>query len=122
MPEPALVIVLLAVAVACLVAVVTTALLTARDFRRTLHRINGMLPEADRALREARRSLEGARQLLARADTASRRVEGVVHDACDAVSGTLSQVTLWRKRASRFLKEHVGNGAGADPRRHHRRR
>ena len=122
MSEPLLVMGLLAVSVLCLVTLVMVVLVTARDFRQTLRKINEVVPQAGRTLQEARRSLEEAHQLLARANVASQKVEAVVHGACDAISGTLSQLTLWRKEAGRFLKGHGGNGAGADPRRHHRRR
>ncbi len=115
-------VILLLLASLCFLAMTVTMVLTAREFRETLRKFNAILPGADHALQEARQSLREMHQLLARVNTASRKVEAVVHDACEVVSGTIGQVARWRRTAQTFLKTHVGNGAGADPRRHHRRR
>ena len=121
MPESTSAIILLCLVSLCLLAMTVTMVVTAREFRETLRRLNAILPGADDAVQEARQSLREMHQLLARVNTASRKVEAVVHDACEAVSGTIGQVARWRRTARTFLKEHLGNGAGADPRRHHRR-
>ena len=122
MPESLPVIMLLGLISLCLVTLVITALLSAHEFRETLRGVNALLPRAGRTLDEAQRSFQQVRQLLTRANRATQDVETVVHETCDAVSGTLNRLKFWKNRAQDALKEHVGNGAGADPRRHHGRR
>ena len=123
MPETSLVTILLGVISVCLIAITVTALLTAREFRMTLRRINVMLPRADRALQDAQRALSLMRQCVTRADLAAQRVEAVVHAACDAASEAVTRFNQWRDHAQQFLTHRFGNGngAGSAPRPHHRR-
>ena len=90
----------------CAVAMTVTMVWTARDLRRTLRRVNTILPTAEKALRDVHQALDHVRRLLTRADRATRHVETVVHQVCDTAEHTVHK---W-----------LGNGAGADPRRHHR--
>ena len=121
MPEAALVTLLLGVISVCLVAITVTALVTAREFRMTLRRINTMLPRADRALQDAQRSLTLMRQCVTRADLAAQRVEAVVHAACDVASEAVTRFSRWKGQAQQFFTARFGNGAGSEPRPHHRR-
>ena len=122
MPESTSAIILLCLVSLCLLAMTVTMAWTAREFRQTLRRLNVMLPRADRALHDAGRSFHQARQLLVHANRATRRIEGAVRLACDTTLDTVHHVALWKRRLQGFLHEHAGNGAGADSRRHHRRR
>lgn len=122
MPESLPVIMLLGIITCCLVTLAITAVVSAREFRETLRGINALLPRAGQTLDEAHRSFQQVRQLLTKANRVTQATETVVHETCDAVAGTLSRFKSWKERAQAFLKEHVGNGAGADPRRHHGRR
>ena len=108
---------LLGVISLCLIVMTITVVRLTCDVRRTLRRVNLMLPEA-------RRSLQHMRRLLARTNRATQQVEAVIHAACDTASGALAQVGLWKDRAQAAVSRYIGNGghaAGAVPRRHHRR-
>ncbi len=105
----------------CMVAMTVTLMLTAHDIRRTMRRLHAMAPAADQALREAQRVLTHARRLLARAGGATRHVESVVQQACETATETLERFNVLKLNTARFLGKWVGNGTGAEPRRHHRR-
>ena len=99
----------------CLLVMTVTMVTTACQFRATLRRFHAVLPDAHRSFRETLR-------LLRRANAAAQRMEGAVTSVSHVVSGALDHVTELRRKAQRFLQEHGGNGAGADPRRHRSRR
>ena len=122
MTDASLAVLFLGLITACFVTLAITALCVARDVPRTLRHVNEVLPHADQALNEASHALHQARQLFAKANRASRDVETVVRETCDTALEALSRIARWRERAEGFLKEHFGNGSGADPRRHHGRR
>ncbi len=122
MPSMSAVIVLLAIVSACVVAMTILLWTLTIDLRRTLSRMNAMLPHCDHAAREVQRTLGEVRQLLSRTRLVARHVETVVHKACDVTSDVLEQVTALKGRAKTFFTGHFGNGhgAGAEPRRHYR--
>lgn len=105
---------------ACAVTMTVTMVWTTRDVRRTLRRVNTVLPSADRALREVHRALDHVRRMLMRADQASRRVESVVQQACDTAQDAVQRFSALKEQARHSLGKWLGNEAGADPRRHHR--
>ena len=111
MGEPVLPILFLGVIAVCLVIITITMTATASRLRLILRRIDAVLPSTEQAVREFRQSFRQARHLLAIANQAMRRVEVVVQRGCDAASGALDRLGFG-----------IGNGAGADPRRHHRGR
>ncbi|MBI3321856.1 MAG: hypothetical protein HYZ91_06280 [Candidatus Omnitrophica bacterium] len=121
MSDSSLAIILLGVLTGCLVAITFTIWLTARELRQTLRHVNRVFPQADRALREARRSLHGVHEILTRANRSAHDVERVIRRACETVSGVLERVAAFPHRAQEFLSGQFGNGAGAEPRQHHRR-
>ena len=82
---------LLSVIAFCLVAMTLALCSAAWELHLTLRRLNGMLPDAAGALREARRSSRHLRRLLASAARATQRVEGAVERICDAASETLER-------------------------------
>ena len=109
MPETTVFLILLGVITVCCLAMTVTLAWTAWDVRGTL--------------REARRSLRYARRLIVRADRVSRDVERLAHRACEIAASALERMARWPGRARGFFSgEHVGNGAGAEPGRHHRSR
>ena len=105
----------------CAVAMTAAVLLISRDLHRALRRVNAMAPAADEALREAQRAFRHARRLLARAGRTVQPVEAIVRQACEAAAETLQRFRALRLSTERLLGKWVGNGAGAEPRRHHRR-
>ena len=112
----------LVIATACLVLLTFTVLVTAGELRRTLRRLNAMLPETAQAVHDARRMFRQGRRLLARADAAAGRVEAVLQQACDAATDVLGAIGRFKTRTQTLWTKRFGNGAGADPRRHHRGR
>ena len=100
----------------CLMTLTIILFVTALDLRRTLHRINAILPEAGQTFHEAARALAHVRRLISRVNVAAREVEGVVHRACETASETLEEVALAGQRARLAFTKWVGNGAGAEPR------
>ena len=122
MADPLVLLALLVVVTACVLAMTIAVALTAWEFRRTLRRVNAILPGADRAIREAHRSLEQIRWLLTRTNHVSRHVEAVIHQGCDAASDTLRRFLRMKEQAQAFWAARFGNGAGAEPRSHHRSR
>ena len=106
----------------CLIAMTLATLVIAGELRRTLRRLNAMLPEMARATHDARRMFQRGRRLLARADAATGHLEAVVHQACDAAADALGALGRFRARAGTLWAKRFSNGAGAEPRRHHRGR
>ena len=100
----------------CLITLAIILLVIALDLRRTLHRINAILPDAGTTLHEAGRALVQVRRLISRVNVTARDVEGVVHRACETASETLEEFALARQRARSAFTKWVGNGAGAEPR------
>ena len=116
MAETPLLTVFLGVICLCLISLTAVLLVTARELRLTLRRINAMLPDAGTTLHEAGRALIQLRRLVSRANVAAREVETVVHRACEMASETLEQFDLARERARAAFTKWVRNGAGVEPR------
>ena len=122
MPDTPITVILLGV-IAVSVLIMTGAMLVAVwDLRKTLWRVNAMLPSADQAIREAHRSLQQMRHLLTTTNHVTRHIETVIREVCDAASDTLERLVLLKGRAQDFWRARFGNGARAEPRQHHRRR
>ena len=102
-----------------LLAMALVIVRTARELRRTLRRIQMMLPSCECAIQEARGTLTEARQLLARANEATRHVESVIHKTCDAAAGIVDQVVHWRDVAHTWWGARFGNGTKARSHREH---
>ena len=120
MLDPVLAMLLLSLATLCLVVVTVTIVTTAAELRGTLRRLDALLPDAGMALRELRRSGRHVRQLLTRANMATRSIEGVILRACEAASEALERVALFKASAQQFWAARFGHEAGAGPRSHHR--
>lgn len=106
---------LFAVIAVCLVAMTVTMMITARQLHATLRRLSAILPEAGQAMREANR-------LFRLTHRAARHLETLIDDVCAVASKTVGRLTLLRRSAQRFWATRARNGAGADPRLHHRGR
>ena len=91
---------------ACLIMTTVAALSTMRELRATM--------------RDARRSLRETKALLARWNALARRVEAVVGSACGVASAALGELVHWKTQAEQLFTGRLGNGAGAEPRRHGR--
>ena len=121
MSEPFIGVILLGVISLCLVTITVSLLVTARDLRRVLKRVDAILPACDQAAQEARRILGEARQLLKRTHKTARHIETVVEQACHVASDVIEQVVSLKGRARTFLAKRLfGNGARADSRRQFR--
>lgn len=113
---------LLVLASGCLLTITVALILIARDCHETLRRLNALLPAAERALEEVGRALRSGRRVLGSAERASRHVETVVHEACEAAAGSLGRLVRIGERVRKGWVGQFGNGAGSGPRRHHRGR
>ena len=117
---PELLVMLMAISNILLIILAVVAIGTALDLRATLRRVNGVLPDAEATLRDARHILHRTRQMAQRGDVAAKHVAAVVHQACEALSGVLERVApLKASMEGLFFRRHH-NGAGSGPRRHHR--
>ena len=101
---------------ACLVSLTITVILTAVEVRRTLRRVNAILPEAERALQEAHQAFRHSRRVLAGAARTTQYVETVAQQLCEAITDALNRITFLRNRAAAWITGHLGNGAGEEPR------
>ena len=115
MSNPSLLVLFLGLMSLCAFVVATVLVVTARDVRRTLRRIQTILPDCQGAVHEAH-------QLLKRANQASRHVESVVQAVSDTTTQAMEQFALLRKKAKHLfgLTHHNGNGARGGPRHQHR--
>ena len=113
---------LLGLLVVCACVLTGTVVVTARQLRGTLRRLNTVLPAAEQALQEAHRSLRQIHRLLATVNGAVERLDTITHHAVDAATGAAEWLVQWKRRAQHLFSEHKGNGAGAEPRSHRRSR
>ena len=121
MSETSLIVVLLGLITICMVALTTVLSMTARDVRRTLRRINAMLPRCDEAIRDFHHAMGQAHQVLRQATQITKYVEAVVSKTCTAALEVIEPVLTWKGRAEAFFIERFGNGARSGPRRHDRK-
>lgn len=120
MSEASLALIFLAAMSLSLLVTTVAVLILARDVRVMLRALRSALPEAKQAIREARQSLRHVRRMLTAADRATERVEAVIHTACGVASDSLDRLTRAQHTVESFWMKRFGNGAGAEPRRHHR--
>ena len=121
MAETSLIVVLLGFISICTVAVTMVLAITARDVRRTLRRVNAMLPRCDEAIRDFHHAMSQAHQVLRHATQITRHIDAVVSKACTAALDVLEPVLTWKDRTQAFIAEQFGNGARSGPRRHDRK-
>ena len=100
--------------------------LMARDVRRTLRAITGLVPPCRRVLHVSTMVLGEARGLLARTHAAGRQVQDTVGRVCEATTETLDDLLAVKRRAQDYLSGRFGNGNGhktarSEPRRGHRK-
>ena len=107
MSESALSLILLAVIAACALVLTATWLAMARDVRG--------------AVQETRFAMRQARRLLARGDSATKHVETVVIQVCEAAADAVEQFSQVRKAARHLFNGNGRHGARSGPRAHHRR-
>ena len=112
MSEWSLILLLLGVICASILAMTIALVVTARDLRRTLQRVQGMLPACDATVHEAR-------QLLTRTNNATRHIESVVHHVCAMATEAMAQVGSWKAGAQHLWGGRLGNGARSRSRRKH---
>lgn len=72
---------------ACVLALTIAIWCAVRDLRRMVQRVDAVLPDCAQAVEEGRGALTEARELLARANTATRQVETVIRRTTDAAAG-----------------------------------
>lgn len=121
MSESSLAVSFLGVISGCLLVMAVTMVLMAVAFCRALRKLEAKLHDADDALRHARSSLRHVDRFFSRADRVSRHAE----TALDQVWATALEAWAHLGRLGEHVKalwgHHVGNGARAESRPHHRR-
>ena len=120
MSNASLILLLLGLMSLCALIVTTVLALTAHEVRRILRRVQTILPDCAGAVHEAHRAFGEAHQLLKRTNSATRRVETVLHTASETATQAMEQFALLRKKAQAFFGHHNGNGARGGPRHQHR--
>ena len=96
---------LLAVIALCLIVITVLAIRTAAELRRTLRRINALMPSAGRTLRETG-------ELLASTTRISQHVESIIEKASGAASETVDGLLGLKARLSQLFRKVI-HGQGA---------
>ena len=105
-----------------LLVLTATVVMTAHDLRKTLQRINAVLPAGRHVLQELERTLHDSRQVVALTQRIIRHVEAAVLKGCEAAGELIEPVMALRAKAQAFFAKQFGmsNGARSGPRRHDR--
>ena len=114
MSDAPITLIFLGVITVCLIAITVMLLLTMRDLRRTLERLDALLPTGHQVLRQAR-------VILSHANRAVHGLEAVIQHACETATDAMAEVDRWRQKARSLFIDHVGNGARLEPRRQYRK-
>jgi hypothetical protein len=97
--------------------IMTLALaMTAADIRKTLARINDLLPVCDQTFQETNRTLAEFRELLSRTNRSASHLESASHRLSQTILGTIEQWMAWKRRVQALFTSRMSNGAGAEPR------
>jgi len=122
MSESQMVIGLLSVISACGVVMAMTGIIAVGALRRTLRRIDDMIPHCEEAFREADRTLIQARRLILHTNRITRGIASVLHDACSLVSDAIDGVAVLKEHTQTLFAKHLrfGNGVRAASHRHRR--
>ena len=116
MPEPPLLLVLLAIISVSTLAMAAAMIVTAVDVRRAVRRLDALAPTCGHALREVHHVLRQSRRLLVRAHEVGDHVEGAVHVMCAAVSDVTEQWSRLKARAGSLFQNGFGHPARSGPR------
>ncbi len=121
-PDATLVVLLCGIMSVCAMILTAVVCLTARDVRRTLRRVNALLPTCDQTLREIHRAVGEAHRVLVRSNRITRSIEEVAHLATQATLNVIEPIMSWKTRLESLFAGQGGNGHGArsGPRRHAR--
>ena len=109
----------------CAIAVTWSVVMTTFEWRCTLRRINGLLPDAQTMVKEAKQSLAHLRRVTARTDHMSKQVEAVAFKTCETVSGVIEQIAALKLQAEHSVGRWFGtngHGTGVGARSHRRSR
>ena len=99
-----------------LVILTFTLALTAADIRKTLARINDLLPYCDQTFQEAHRTLEELRLLLSCTNRSASHLESATQRVSQTVLRAIEQWAAWKRRIQALFTSRMSNGAGAEPR------
>ena len=91
---------LLATITICMVALTLATLRMARSVRVTLYRLDRVLVKSDRVLQQT---------------------HAVAQSVSQPLLAAIAQIERWRHQTETWWTGVVGNGAGAEPRSHHRK-
>ena len=108
------VVVLLGVIAVCAVAATAAWLVTLREMRTTLARVNAILPRYERIGRDAERALKRAADLVHTAAQAGAAAQSVVWRGLEAAQGVIEQVAAVQSKAKALWLNRFGNGRGGN--------
>ena len=108
------VVVLLGVIAACAVAATAAWLVTLREMRTTLARMNAILPRYERIGRDAERALKRVSELVHKTAQAGEAVQSVVWRGLEAAQGAIEQVAAVQSKAKALWVNRFGNGRGGN--------
>lgn len=103
----------------CAVIVTWSVMMTTFEWRCTLRRVNALLPDAEKVIKEAKLSLTHVRRVIARTDHVAGQVEAVALKACKTVSSAVEQITALKLQAEHSVGRWFGangNGTGVGSR------
>ena len=120
MSDSSLAVTFLGVISGCLLIIAVTLVVMAVALCWSLAQLHARLQEADDALRHAQVSLQQADQFFTRVNRVSRHAETAFEQFWAAAWEAWTHLGSWGQRIKTFWGGHVGNGARAESRRHHR--
>ena len=101
----------------CFVTLTFLFIITTKQVRKTLIKIQQLLPACEETVAQAQRTFAEAQQLLHRTNRATHHVEELVERTQQGASVIVDNLLLMKDRAQAFLKERFGNGVRHRPRR-----
>ncbi len=113
---------MLGVICGCAVLLTWTLMATSSRLRRTLTRLDALLPECGRAVKQTRVTLGKTEELLDHGNAAVRHAEVAAQVIRELTTDLLSQLHLVEERTRGLVTRYFGNGMREEPRRHARSR
>lgn len=121
MADHSALLILFAVLTGCVVVMTVALMSIMQDLHRAVRELHTLVPSAKCVLQEAGRSLRHTRNMLSRADAASRSVESVVHQAAGLWDETVEHFAHMGQRIGKVFGVQFGNGTRVGPRRSRRK-
>lgn len=115
MTDSALVTVFMGLTTISLLILTITVARAASTLRVTLQRVQELLPSCQATVQETRHAVEDAREILARANRASRSVEDLATQVHAAAGAMATRLHRWQSDAHSWWGGQRGNGTDRRP-------